>query len=177
MSVVYYKRFRMEVDLTNIPPIAELPDGYYWVAWRQAMVDYHAQVKYRCFEKELDAKIFPCLGDRAGCLQLMREISSRRGFLPGATWLIGSAGGYVGTVQGVVDRLAVGMIQNLGVIPEVRGEGLGTALLLKALDGFQQAGLKRGMLEVTADNTGALRLYRRVGFRRARTVYKAVQSP
>lgn len=176
MGVTYYKRFRMEIALNALPEVPELPDEFYWVAWHEAMVDYHAQVKFRCFEKELDSKIFPCLGDRAGCQRLMREISSRRGFVPAATWLIGNGVDYVGTVQGVADQFQVGMIQNLGVIPEARGRGLGTALLIKALHGFRSSRLRSGMLEVTADNTLAVRLYRRLGFRRARTVYKAVPT-
>jgi ribosomal protein S18 acetylase RimI-like enzyme len=32
------------------------------------------------------------------------------------------------------------------------------------------------MLEVTAQNDGAIRLYRRLGFRRTKTIYKAVQD-
>ena len=39
-----------------------------------------------------------------------------------------------------------------------------------------QAGLRRAYLEVTAENAGAVRLYRAVGFRRAKTLYKAVDG-
>ena len=67
------------------------------------------------------------------------------------------------------------MIQNLGVIPEHRGAGLGTQLLLRAMIGFGQAGMERVSLEVTAQNADAIRLYRRIGFRRVKTVYKAVE--
>lgn len=177
MSVTYFKRFRMEVDLALAAPPPELARGYFWVPFQRAIVASHATIKHRSFANELDALIFPCLGDADGCHRLMEDISSRRGFLPEATWMIGSASGYVGTVQGVIDRHPVGMIQNLGVIPEARGRGFGTALLLKALEGFKAAGLGRGLLEVTAQNTVAVRLYRRLGFRRARTVYKAVDVP
>lgn len=177
MSITYFKRYRMEVELDRAPYPPALPRGFYWLPWHEAMVDYHADVKFRCFEKELDATIFPCLGNRHGCQELMREIAQRRSFLPNATWLIGDGTGYVGTIQGVVDKGSVGMIQNLGVVPEARGLGLGMALLLKALDGFRQSGLERGMLEVTARNAIALRIYRKVGFRRARTVFRAVDLP
>jgi hypothetical protein len=43
------------------------------------------------------------------------------------------------------------------------------------LRGFRQAGLRRAYLEVTAQNEGAIRLYRRLGFVKVRTVYKAVE--
>ena len=164
----------MEIDLERLPEVGMLPMGCRWVAWHPAVLPSHAFVKFRCFRLELDARIFPCLGDQNGCAQLMRDISTRRGFVPEATWLIARGNEYLGTVQGVIDRTGVGMIQNLGVIPEARNQGLGTALLLKSLHGFSTAGLSLGMLEVTADNVGAVRLYRRLGFRRARTLYKAV---
>ena len=48
--------------------------------------------------------------------------------------------------------------------------------MLFALHGFAQAGLARGQLEVTAHNDAAVRLYRRLGFRRTKTLYKAIPS-
>jgi ribosomal protein S18 acetylase RimI-like enzyme len=176
MRVRYYKRFRMVIDLNLAAPPESLPLGYSWVPWHTALIEEHARVKYRCFHNELDALIFPCLGDRVGCRQLMEDICSRSGFVPQATWLIAAGTEYVGTVQGVADQYGIGMIQNLGVVPEARGVGLGLALLLKALEGFREAGLDQAMLDVTAQNSVAVRLYRRVGFRRAKTLYKAVQT-
>ena len=66
----------------------------------------------------------------------MREIRRKPGFLAGATWLIACPEGYVGTVQGVMDRGPIGAIQNLGVVPAYRGLGLGRALVRRALEGF-----------------------------------------
>jgi ribosomal protein S18 acetylase RimI-like enzyme len=75
-------------------------------------------------------------------------------------------------VQGVAERIGFGAIQNLGVVPAQRGIGLGAALLLKALHGFRQTGLAAARLEVTAENASAVRLYRRIGFRFRKTLYK-----
>ena len=97
-------------------------------------------------------------------------------FTAAATWLIAWEGGYCGTVQGVRERNGMGAIQNLGVVAAHRGRGLGSALLLQALHGFRRAGLGRGFLEVTAQNDAAVRLYRRLGFRCRKTVYKAVDG-
>ena len=47
--------------------------------------------------------------------------------------------------------------------------------MYRALDGFRASGLKRATLEVTAQNSGAIRLYERLGFATVRTVYKAVE--
>ncbi|WP_165234610.1 GNAT family N-acetyltransferase [Aquisphaera insulae] len=176
MAITYYKRLRMELDLDEpIGPIA-LPDPFTWIAWDESLLALHADVKYRSFRGEIDAYVFPCLGDRYGCQRLMREIRRKPGFLPGATWLIAGPDGCVGTVQGVLDHGPIGAIQNLGVVPEHRGKGLGRALARGALAGFQGAGLRRAYLEVTAENRSALMLYRSLGFRKARTLYKAVDG-
>lgn len=176
MAITYYKRFRMELDLDGSIVPRALPDQFFWVPWDESLLPTHAEIKYQCFRDEIDAYVFPCLGDRFGCQRLMREIRRKPGFLPGATWLIASAEGYVATVQGVIDQGSYGAIQNLGVIPAYRGLGLGRNLIQRALDGFYKAGLRRAYLEVTAENNAAVQLYRSVGFRRAKTLYKAVSG-
>lgn len=182
MGITYFKRFRMEYDLEGpLFDVADLPRGYLMLAWSENLLQAHAETKYRSFRSEIDANVFPCLGDRDGCHRLMREISGRHGFLADATWLLGcQCPGtrrfeYCGTIQGIVDRRNFGSIQNLGIDPEHRQRGLGTILLRRALEGFQRAGLRRACLEVTAQNTGALRLYERLGFRTSKTVYKGVE--
>lgn len=176
MNVTYFKRFKMEIDLRDAPPIPTLPDGYFWVAWDEGLLETHAAVKYVSFYDEIDSAIFPSLSDRQGCSQLMREIRNKPGFVPVATWMIACAQDYCGTVQGVRDRSGLGAIQNLGVVPQHRGHGLGAALLIRALDGFRRYGLSRVYLEVTAQNEAAIRLYRRIGFRCRKTLYKAINS-
>ena len=173
-DVSYFKRFKMEIDLHDAPPVPAVADGYRWVAYDDSLLDAHAEVMFCSFQEEIDALVFPSLADRRGCRMLMNEIHCKSGFLPQATWLLASAAGYCGCVQGLRERSGLGAIQNLGVTPGHRGRGLGTALLLQALFGFLAAGLDRARLEVTAQNDGAVRLYHRLGFRRRKTLYKAV---
>lgn len=171
----YIKRYRMELPLRDLPPVPELPVGFAWLAWRDDLLDVHAEVKFQCFRDELDSVVFPSLGHKAGCSELMWNISTRANFVPEATWLIAGPFGACGTVQGLRDKYS-GAIQNLGVIPDHRGRGLGKLLLLKALHGFRRAGLKAAYLEVTAPNEPAVQLYRRFGFRATRTIYKQVAT-
>ena len=102
MGVTYFKRFRMEIDLAAFASEEEgefctavalspflLPDDYFLVAWYPVLLETHVDVKYRSFCLEIDANVFPCLGDRDGCRRLMGEILRRDGFLPEATWLVG----------------------------------------------------------------------------------------
>ncbi len=177
----YFKRFRMEADLAVAGNAPALPAGYRLVPWNEAVVDVHARTKFRAFRDELDAIVFPCLGSLDGCRRLMREIRGKSGFLPAATWLIARGSTpesiqWCGTIQGVVEKHGVGMIQNVGIVPGHRGLGLGRSLVERALAGFRMHGLRRAALEVTVDNARAMRLYRRLGFRRTRTVYKVVEA-
>ncbi|ADB16362.1 GCN5-related N-acetyltransferase [Pirellula staleyi DSM 6068] len=203
MGVTYFKRFRMEIDLpaygpklpalsaTAIaggrslapPPLAVDPalasQGYSLLAWSPKLIEAHSDVKFRSFRFELDANVFPCLGDREGCYRLMGDIVKREGFVPQATWLAqcwpdnATRPDLCGTIQGISDGQGLGAVQNIGVTPTHRGKGIGSLLVRAALQGFAEAGCRRVFLEVTAQNTGAVRLYERLGFRITKTVYKA----
>jgi GNAT superfamily N-acetyltransferase len=178
---IYFKRFRMEVELARPRMRTLLPPGYRLVPWNEAMIDVHARTKFRAFRDEIDALVFPCLGNLEGCRRLMHEIRGKSGFQAVATWLIARGRSpadlqWCGTIQGVIDRSRAGMIQNVGVVPGHRGLGLGTCLIERALAGFRAAGLRVAALEVTAENGGAVRLYQRLGFRRTKTIYKQSDS-
>lgn len=184
MDLTYFKRYRMEINLAgrDLTP-RPAPAGYRLIPWDPTMLDAFAEAKYQSFRQELDVNVFPCLGQRDGCRRLMNEIVCKPGFLPEATWLLTysrTSWGKrecCGTVQGVRDRsTGLGSIQNVGIAPMHRNAGLGTILLLHSLQGFRRAGLTRVYLEVTAQNEGAIRLYRRMGFVNVKTVYKAVES-
>jgi ribosomal protein S18 acetylase RimI-like enzyme len=180
MGVNYFKRFRMELDLRSqrFLPLF-VPAGYRLLAWDPELLADHAVAKFHSFRDEIDADIFNCLAELEGCRRLMQEISLKDGFLPEATWLaIYTYGGTVeccGTIQGIRATHKHGAIQNVGITPAHRGRGVGTALITAALAGFQQAGLSRAYLEVTAQNDRAVQLYKRLGFRRTKTLFKAVE--
>ena len=181
MESTYFKRFRMDADLAIDRRPAPMRPGYRFVPWNEALVDVHARAKFRAFRDEIDALVFPCLGSFEGCRRLMREIRNKPGFLPHATWLIAFGRSpeelqWCGTIQGVAAPGGHGLIQNIGVVPGHRGLGLGTCLIEQAIQGFRRHGLRVASLEVTADNGRAVRLYQRLGFRRARTVYKVVDG-
>jgi ribosomal protein S18 acetylase RimI-like enzyme len=56
---------------------------------------------------------------------------------------------------------------DLATDPARRGQGLGTALVTGLLAWGAAGGSPRAYLQVTAENSGAIRLYRRLGFREA----------
>jgi ribosomal protein S18 acetylase RimI-like enzyme len=184
MDLTYFKRYRMEISLAgrDLTP-GTTPSGYRIIPWDCSLLEAFAEAKYLSFRSELDVNVFPCLGELQGCRRLMNEIIRKPGFLPEATWLLAyfrpgrNRPEFCGTVQGVRDRTTgLGAIQNLGVAPFHRNRGLGAVLMRYALEGFRRAGLQRVFLEVTSQNEGAIRLYRRLGFVTVKTVYKAVEA-
>lgn len=179
MSQAAYKRFRMQISLRNVllkPP--RLPEGYRWLSWRSLLLERHAQVKWRAFKDDLDGKVFSCLGESSGCLGLMREIASQKTFCQAATWMVvyqpepNWPASDCGTIQGILRPGGIGAIQNVGVTPDHRGQGIGRALVIQALRGFSQSGMACAVLEVTAQNEAAVKLYQSIGFEVIEVLYR-----
>ncbi|MBM3971569.1 MAG: GNAT family N-acetyltransferase [Planctomycetes bacterium] len=179
---LFCRRLRLEIDLQRCD-IAEpvLSTGYRWMEWSPELLNRHAAVKYRCFEMEKDGQVFPSLRSAEGCQRLMDYITTNSLFVPNATWLLvcdESAQGVptdCGTIQGLASYLESGAIQNVGIVPEHRGRGLGRALVQAALRGFQASGLTQISLEVTAANLPAVKLYQSLGFLVTKTLYRSVE--
>ena len=68
----------------------------------------------------------------------------------------------------------VAHIAELCVTPQFQGAGLGYQMLSRSIAALLEAGAKRISVTVTAANEGAVRLYRRRGFRNARRFYAYV---
>jgi ribosomal protein S18 acetylase RimI-like enzyme len=90
-----------------------------------------------------------------------------QGFDPSLWLLAWDAGELAGFVLAFPKRsgdTALGWVQSLGVRPRWRHRGIGEALLRAAIGRLHARGLRAVGLGVQADNqTGALRLYERVG--------------
>jgi GNAT superfamily N-acetyltransferase len=182
MSLIYFKRYRMELRLDRVPlDNIAVPEGFAMLPWSPSLVNHHAAVKFASFSQEMDTHIFPCLGEKDGCKHLMREIVNRANFVPESTWLAVRPGEFnsefqaCGTVQGLLASPREGAIQNLGVHPACRNLGIGKLLLLHALQGFRAAGCMFANLEVTVQNTAAIRLYERYGFQKVETLFKVAE--
>ncbi|MFB6354851.1 MAG: N-acetyltransferase family protein [Halobacteriales archaeon] len=68
-----------------------------------------------------------------------------------------------------VDR---GVVENLYVVPECRGQGIGGELVTAAEDALTAAGADRVALEVMAANDAARRFYERQGYGPHRVTYE-----
>src|SRR5207245_2537727 len=71
MNVVFCRRLRLQIDLSQ-RTLCEptVPQGYHWVTWSPELLERHAAVKFRCFEREQDGRIFRSLRELGGCRQL-----------------------------------------------------------------------------------------------------------
>ena len=90
-------------------------------------------------------------------------------YADGAFGKAGGAFGKVGEVQGfILSRLAAdeAEILTIAVKPKKRGQGIAGRLMRANMEQLQQAGAKTWFLEVEAQNTSALALYKRFGFER-----------
>jgi ribosomal protein S18 acetylase RimI-like enzyme len=181
MVTTYFKRFRMESTLHCVDqPPPKLVEGVRLLPWSASVLRDHARVKFESFRNEIDASVFPCLARKDGCFQLMKDLAKRKDFVAEATWLAIHQQSEerwlpVGTIQGLRCDKFEGAIQNLGIVPAFRGLGLGSVLLWHSLAGFAKLGCRQVSLEVTVQNSAAIRLYERLGFRRVETVFKIAE--
>ena len=64
MGLTYFKRFQMKLPLGRFSPkFPVLPAGYEIVPWHPELLDEHAEAKFQSFSSEIDACVFPCLGE------------------------------------------------------------------------------------------------------------------
>ncbi len=90
-------------------------------------------------------------------------------FQTDASFLVDHPSGLAGVI--LCSRLSAnnGHICQVSVAPSLQGRGLGTVLVLSALEALARAGFRTASLSVTAENAGACRLYERLGFWRRRS--------
>ena len=156
-----------------------LPEGFWTVDWSNALIGPHADVLHRSFRDDSDGAVFTTFRQYEHCQSLIEMLSDNPMFLPAATLLIAYGHPdemfvYVANIQGLKLSSDVGAIQNVAVLPEYRRQGLGQALVLKALQGFKQTGVHRVTLEATTDNISAVNLYHRIGFTTFRVYFREI---
>lgn len=181
VEIRYVKRILMTFDLGRGVPELILPRDFYWVEWSPELLKRHARLIHDAFRNDLDGQIFPTYKQYSACEHLIESTVSSTLFAPKATWLIARSASqannnskrvdYCAAIQCVFNKAREGEIQNVSVRADVRRKGLGKALVIKALEAFNQLDVKVVKLEVTAENSEAIRLYSSLGFRPLRYFY------
>ncbi|WP_226647215.1 GNAT family N-acetyltransferase [Mesobacillus subterraneus] len=97
---------------------------------------------------------------------ILPEEEEKRGM---TSYLVEKEGQIIGKVNLQLTS-KLGAIFGLGVLPEHRRKGYGRALLLLAIEKLGEANAKEIMLQVAAENSNALNLYKSCGFEETSTM-------
>jgi mycothiol synthase len=149
----------MRYDLTGALPRISAPDVEYRT-WDAGSRGTFFAVYTAAFAQRPG---FPAWGQE----QWLRWTEDDPTFRPDLSFLAtrqGQALGFVTNAHSEEDPQHCGYLIQLGVIPRWRGQGVGAALTLRALQGWRSAGRQALVLHVNSNNPGALRLYQRLGF-------------
>jgi len=157
------------------PPAATAPEAAVAVAelraWEDGDFEPMAELIVAAYRGHPDSQINDHYGNTAGALRFLKNIVLFPGcgvFQADASVVAVAAGGGEGPLLGAVltSQVArgVGHVTQVCVRPEWQGRGLGRALLEAALRRLEAKGCHGASLTVTAENRGAISLYRSMGF-------------
>jgi ribosomal protein S18 acetylase RimI-like enzyme len=133
-----------------------------------------AELVFGAYHNHVDAAINDQYGSLAGATRLLDNILHYQGcgeFLEQVSKVAihRSTGKLAGVLTVTAVRSDTAHIPQIAIARALQGIGLGTALLASAFDDLVRAGYQRVSLTVTDANTGAVRLYERLGFKTFRT--------
>jgi mycothiol synthase len=159
--------FLMRTALNAIPPARPLPAGYRLRGYDTSMSDALRQAHNAAF---LDHPDFTPWSE----VLWKQSVTEARSFRPNFCFIVSVDSSheivaYVQTAEFDADLAATGRrdayVGKVGTLRAHRGKGLATALLGHALHAYRDAGYDWASLAVDSENpTGALDVYRRVGF-------------
>jgi len=138
------------VETAGVEDVSELADRWVELAESQRAFGSHLLAEEN-HEAVRDAFARQAVADR---LLVARDEGAIAGFVSFTT----ESGAY----EQDTDR---GVVRNIYVVPDRRGEGIGSELLGAAESALVEAGAETIALDVLADNDAARRFYRRHGYR------------
>ncbi len=165
-----YDRNFMRVDLRT----ASLAEGrvrrpVYLEKWSDHYQEPAAHLISSAYEKHIDSRINDQYRTTAGARRFLYNIVQYPGcgtfFRPASYAAFQATTGYLcGISLASLVAPDCGHITQICVSPEVRGAGVGHALLRQSLSVLKEMGCRSATLTVTSANTEAVQLYERVGF-------------
>jgi ribosomal protein S18 acetylase RimI-like enzyme len=150
------------------------PADFVIAPWERKHDREAAQLLYLTYRNHVDAAINDQYGSEAGSERLIENIVRHRGcgeHLPKASQVAihQSSRKLAGILAITSVRSGTAHIPQVAISPEFQGTGLGTAMMEPAFRDLANRGFKEVSLTVTESNSGAVRLYERLGFETFRT--------
>lgn len=178
-----YRRHFMSVSLDpwraegERPPArlpSALPPDFLMVPWERKHDREAAQLLCLTYRDHVDAAINDQYGSVAGADRLVDNIVRHRGCgeqLPQASQVAihRKSRKLAGILAITAVRTGTAHIPQVAIAREFQGSGLGTAMMGASLERMARKGFREVSLTVTEMNSGAVRLYERLGFETFRT--------
>ena len=150
----------MRFDLSQAIPQVVVPPDISFFPWASEsrhdfFVAYDASFRHR--------PGFPGWSER----EWVGWTSNNPTFRPDLSYLAlvqGQAAGFITNEEDDTIPEPTGYINQVGVDPRFRRQGIGAALVVRSLQAWQEEGKVAVMLHVNVNNPGAIRLYQQLGF-------------
>ncbi len=144
------------------------PRGMTVAPWQVARQDESARLVAAAYSGHIDSEINDQYRSPDGARRFLSNIIQYPGcgtfFAPAAYAAVDARGALCGISLASLVAAGTGHITQICVAPEHKGAGIGYALLRSSLLALAAHGCSRAGLTVTSANTGAIRLYERMGF-------------
>ena len=150
----------------DLPP--REPVGILVTPWSVARQDESARLVAQAYRGHIDSEINDQYRSPDGARRFLSNIIQYPGcgtfFAPAAYAAIDARGALCGISLASLVSSDTGHITQICVAPARKGSGIGYAMLRSSLLALAAQGCRRVGLTVTSANTGAIRLYERMGF-------------
>ena len=142
--------------------------------WERSFDRQAAQLIYFTYRHHVDALINDQYASESGAARLIENIVQHRGCgeaVAGASRVAihRPTRKLAGLLAITAVRPHTAHIPQIAVAPEFQGQGLGTEMMARGFDECLRQGFREISLTVTDSNSGAVRLYERLGFQTFRT--------
>jgi ribosomal protein S18 acetylase RimI-like enzyme len=150
----------MRFDLSHAIPMVVVPPHNSFSTWTSErshdfFVAYNASFRHRLG--------FPGWSEQ----EWTRWTSDNPTFRPDLSYLAevqGQAAGFITNEEDDTAPEPTGYINQVGVDPRFRQQGIGASLVVRSLQAWQEEGKVVVMLHVNVNNPGAIRLFQQLGF-------------
>lgn len=149
------------------------PAGIAFERWSEQQMEPAAQLIARAYRGHVDSEINDQYRSQPGARRFLHNIVQYPGcgafYQPAAMMAVDlKTRELCGISLTSLVEPAVGHVTQICVAPDRRGLGIGSELLWRSIRALCEAGCDAVSLTVTAANSGAVRLYERIGFRTIR---------